>query len=52
MSDIDDRKSTSDFMFLFNGSVISWKSFKQLIITDFTMEAEYIAASEAAKEGF
>ena len=52
MTDVDDRKSTSGCIFLYNGGVISWKSFKQSIITDSTMEAEYIAASEAAKEAF
>ena len=52
MSDIDDRKSTSDFVFLCNDSTISQKSSKQSIIIDFTMEVEYITASEAAKEGF
>ena len=49
-SDIDSRKSTSGYVFTFGGGAISWKSVKQSSIVDSTMEAEYIAASEAAKE--
>ena len=52
MSDIDDRKSTSENLFICNGSAVSWKSFKQTVIVDSTMEAEYIAASKAVKEAF
>ena len=37
-------------MFTFGGETISWQSVKQSSIADSTMEAEYIAASEAAKE--
>ena len=50
MSDPDDRKSTSGSVFLCNGGATSWKSSKQPIIADSTMEAEYIATSEAVKE--
>ena len=49
-SDIDSRKSTSGYVFTFGGGAISWRSVKQSSIVDSTMEAEYIAASEAAKE--
>ena len=52
MTDPDDRRSMSGNIFLCNGGAISWKSSKQPIIADSTMEAEYIAASEAAKEAF
>ena len=52
MSDVDDRKSTSGSLFMCNGGAVSWKSFKQTMIADSTMEAEYIAASDAAKEAF
>ena len=37
-------------MFTLGGGAISWWSVKQSSIADSTMEAEYIAASEAAKE--
>jgi hypothetical protein len=47
----DDSKSYSGFVFTLNGGAISWKSSKQDMVADSTTEAEYIAASEAAKEG-
>ena len=49
-SDIDSRKSTSGYVFTFGGGDISWQSVEQSSIADSTMEAEYIAASEATKE--
>ena len=38
-------------MFTLNRRVVSWKSSKQDITTDSTIEAEYIVATKAAKEG-
>ena len=49
-SDIESRKSTSGYVFTLGGGAVSWRSVKQSSIADSTMEAEYIAASEAAKE--
>ena len=49
-SDKDDSKSISGFVFTLNGGAIFWKSFKQHTMTDSVCEAEYIAASDVAKE--
>ncbi|KAL3626856.1 hypothetical protein CASFOL_029263 [Castilleja foliolosa] len=50
-TDKDDFRSQSGYVFCLNGGAISWKSSKQSTTADSTTEAEYIAASEAAKEG-
>jgi len=44
---MDDRKFTSEFVFVYNGGTVSWKSSKQEIITSTPTEAEYVAAKEA-----
>ncbi|KAL0434150.1 UNVERIFIED_CONTAM: Retrovirus-related Pol polyprotein from transposon RE2 [Sesamum latifolium] len=49
-SDDDDVKSQSGFVFKLNSGVVAWKSSKQDTTADSTIEVEYIAASEAAKE--
>ena len=49
-SDANLRKSTSGYVFTLGGAVVSWRSIKQSCIVDSTMEAEYVAASETAKE--
>ena len=49
-SDKDSRKSTSGSIFTLGGGAVVWRSIKQSSISDSTMEAEYIAACEAAKE--
>ncbi|KAJ9556290.1 hypothetical protein OSB04_010904 [Centaurea solstitialis] len=49
-TDRDDYRSQSGYVFTLNGGAISWKSSKQDTIADSTTEAEYIAASDAAKE--
>ncbi|XP_037494545.1 secreted RxLR effector protein 161-like [Jatropha curcas] len=49
-TDKDSRKSTSGNAFVLGGGAISWRSIKQTCVADSTMEVEYVAASEAAKE--
>ena len=49
-ADKDSRKSTSGSVFTLNGGSVVWRSVKQSCIADSTMEAEYVAACEAAKE--
>ncbi|KAK8708616.1 hypothetical protein V6N13_059654 [Hibiscus sabdariffa] len=49
-TDKDDSRSQSGFVFCLNGGAVSWKSSKKDTVADSTTEAEYIAASEAAKE--
>jgi reverse transcriptase-like protein len=44
------RKSTSGYLTTFAGGAVSWKSRLQKCISMSTMEAEYVAASEAGKE--
>lgn len=48
--DTSDRKSTSGFVFMLGGAAVSWGSRKQNCVTMSTMEAEYVALSEAAQE--
>jgi hypothetical protein len=50
-TDHNDLRSQPRFMFMLNGGGVSWKSYKQETTTDSTTDVEYIAASEAAKEG-
>lgn len=49
--DLDTRKSTTGFVYLLNGSAVSWGSKKQQSVATSTVEAEFIAASHAIKEG-
>ena len=49
-SDLDDFRSQFSFVFCLNGGVVKWRSSKQDTVADSTIEAEYIAASDAVKE--
>ncbi|XP_071689318.1 secreted RxLR effector protein 161-like [Rutidosis leptorrhynchoides] len=48
--DMDERKSTSGFVFLLNKGAISWSSKKQSCISLSTMEAKFVAFSAAVQE--
>ena len=49
-SNADDHKSTTGYVSLGSGGAITWKSKKQTVITLFSMEAEYVALSEAGRK--
>lgn len=48
--DLDDRRSTTGFIFFYNGAPVCWASRKQPLTAQSSGESEYIAANEAAKE--
>lgn len=45
-----DRKSTTGFVFKIHGGPLAWRSRLQSLVTTSTADAEFVAASEAAKE--
>ena len=49
-SDLDDFRSQSGFVFCLNRGAVSWRCSEQDTKADSTIEVEYIAASDAAKE--
>ncbi|GKE17046.1 putative retrotransposon protein [Tanacetum coccineum] len=49
-TDRDDLRSQTGYVFVMNGGAFDWKSSKQSTTTMSSMEAEYIAAAEAAIE--
>lgn len=48
--DVNDRKSTSGYVFLLSGGAVSWSSKKQKCVALSTAEAEYIALCSASQE--
>lgn len=49
--DMDDRKSTSGYVFMMGSSAVSWCSKKQPIVTLSTTEAEFVAAAVCVCQG-
>ena len=47
---IGDWKSTAGYIFILAEAAVSWKTKRQRIVAQSTMEAEYVALSEAVKE--
>lgn len=48
--DINDRHSTSGYVFYYMGGPVSWRSKKQQVLALSSTEGEYISATAAAKE--
>ena len=43
---VDDKKSTSSYIFMMAEGAVSWKSIKHTLTTSFTIEAKYVACYE------
>ncbi|GJT15454.1 zinc finger, CCHC-type containing protein [Tanacetum coccineum] len=50
LTDADNLKSQTGYVFILNGGVVDWKSTKQSIFATSSIDAEYIAAFDASKE--
>ncbi|GJQ93844.1 retrotransposon protein, putative, ty1-copia subclass [Tanacetum coccineum] len=50
LTDADDLKSQTGYVFVLNGGAVDWKNAKQRIFATSSAEAEYIAAYDASKE--
>ncbi|GJT99104.1 retrotransposon protein, putative, ty1-copia subclass [Tanacetum coccineum] len=50
LTDADDLKSQTRYVFVLNGGAVDWKSAKQSIFATSSVEAEYIASYDASKE--
>lgn len=47
----EDRKAVTGWVFLIDGGAVTWSSRSQPLITLSTTESEYVAATDALKEG-
>ena len=50
ISDADEIKATSGYVFTIRGGAVFWKSYKQTILTRSTLEAELTALDTATVE--
>ncbi|GKB38868.1 RNA-directed DNA polymerase, eukaryota [Tanacetum coccineum] len=50
LTDVDNLKSQTGYVFVLNGGVVDWKSTKQSIFATSSAKAKYIAASDTFKE--
>nr|GFD28004.1 hypothetical protein [Tanacetum cinerariifolium] len=50
LTDVDDLKSQTRYVFVLNGGVVDWKSAKQSIFATSPAKDKYIAAFDASKE--
>nr|GEW44015.1 hypothetical protein [Tanacetum cinerariifolium] len=50
LTDADDLKSQTGYVFVLNGGAVDWKSAKQSIFATSSLEAAYIAAFDDSKE--
>ena len=48
--DLDQRRSTSGYVFNLFGGAVSWMSKKQFVVALSTTEAEYMTTTHASKE--
>ena len=48
---VNSRKSTSGYIFIMAGGVVSWRSVKQTLIATSTMEAKFVSCFEATSQG-
>ena len=47
----EDRRAVTGWVYTINGGAVSWGSCSQTLVTLSTAESEYVAATDAAKEG-
>jgi hypothetical protein len=50
ISDVDEIKATSGYIFTISGAAVSWRSRKQTILIKFTIEVELVAPETATSE--
>ena len=49
-SNVDDRRSITGYVFLLSGGAVSWQAKKQPTVALSSVEAEYMASTQATKE--